>query len=530
MKITRRNFIATTGAGAIATLAGCGKGAKSSVPGSIVGASASAGHRLREGKFPAPSETIRTGAVIVGAGMAGLSAARRLDRRGMHDLLLLDLEGAPGGNAASGKNSVSAYPWGAHYVPLPNDESTEVLALFEELGIIRGRDASGAPIYDEEALCSDPMERLFDCGEWQEGFLPQVGITDTDRRDYSAFFARMEEFRAMEGTDGRHAFAIPLDLSSRDPQLRALDLPTMADWMSQQGWHSAPLRWYVDYCCRDDYGAGMDHVSAWAGIHYFASRRGRAANAERDSVVTWPEGNGWLAQRMAEPLKDRIRTGCIAWNLEHSATGAVVDYFDLAKGQSVRIETKGVVCCAPRFVAQRIVSGMAPVTGADYSPWMVANVTLDALPSGRGVPLAWDNVPRGSDSLGYVVATHQGITLVPLETVLTHYWPLDRQSPRESRELAISRTHADWCKIILADLERLHSGITPHVRNIDVWLWGHGMIRPVPGFIWGETRRQMLQPMGKIVFAHSDMSGISIFEEAYTRGVQAAEDLLRQLT
>jgi len=55
------------------------------------------------------------------------------------------------------------------------------------------------------------------------------------------------------------------------------------------------------------------------------------------------------------------------------------------------------------------------------------------------------------------------------------------------------------------------------------------MIRPVLGFIWGKSRQQMLQPGNRIVFAHSDMSGISIFEEAYTRGVQAAEDLLRQI-
>lgn len=529
MKISRRHFLATAGAGAAAVLAGCGRGART-FPGGIVGASFAAGHRLRDGTFPAPVETVRTGVVIAGGGIAGLAAARRLDRRGMTDLLLLDLEQQPGGCAACGRNSVSAYPWGAHYVPLPNDESTEVLALFEELGIIRGHDASGAPVYDEETLCSDPMERLFDFGQWQEGFMPQAGIGDADRREYDAFFNRMEEFRKMHGADGRPAFAIPLDLSSRDPQLLALDFFTMADWMTRQGWKSEPLRWYVDYCCRDDYGAGMRHISAWAGIHYFASRRGRAANAERDAVVTWPEGNGWLARRLAEPLEKRTRTGCIAWNIETVASGVVVDYFDLARERSVRVEARGAVCGVPRFVAQRMVRNLPVAEGAEYSPWMVANVTLDALPGGNGVPLAWDNVARGSESLGYVVATHQGVSLVPLETVLTHYWPLDREPPRAARQAAITRTHAQWCNLVVADLERVHPGITDHVRNIDVWLWGHGMIRPVPGYIWGEGRRKMLQPGDRIVFAHSDMSGISIFEEAYTRGVEAAETLLTQLS
>ena len=233
---------------------------------------------------------IKAGVVIVGGGIAGLAAARQLQRRSWADFLLLELEPAVGGSSASGRNSASAYPWGAHYVPLPNEESSEVLALFAELGITRGTDASGAPIYDEEMLCSDPMERLFDAGRWQEGLLPQIGISHNDEQQYNAFFEQLERLRTMRGADGRPAFAIPLDLSSQDSALLALDTITMADWMTREGFDSEPLRWYVDYSCRDDYGAGIAQVSAWAGLHYFAARRGRAANADADAVVTWPEG------------------------------------------------------------------------------------------------------------------------------------------------------------------------------------------------------------------------------------------------
>ena len=396
-----------------------------------------------------------------------------------------------------------------------------MIALFEELGIIRGKDPRGLPIYDEEALCSDPMERLLDCGRWQEGFLPQLGVTPGERRQYDAFFARMEAFRRTPG-----AFAIPLDLGSPYPEL---DRITMAAWMNANGWDAAPLRWYVDYCCRDDYGAGIEHVSAWAGVHYFASRRGRAANAERDSVVTWPEGNGWLAQKLSAPLAARIRRGCIVWNIEAAGKYTFVDCFDLARERSVRLRARGAVCAAPRFIAQRIVRGLAPAQGLEYSPWMVANVTLDSPPVGPGAPLAWDNVSRRSRSLGYVVATHQNLNPVQRETVLTHYWPLDAQSPADERRRAVARTHDEWCGLIAEDLEETHPGVTGQIRNIDVWLWGHGMIRPVPGFIWGEARRRMREPHGMVFFAHSDMSGLSLFEEAYTRGCQAADALLARL-
>ena len=502
--------------------------ARSTYPGGILGAAVAAGHRLRDGQFPPPTETLTAEIAIVGGGIAGLSAARRLERRGAPDFLLLELDRETGGNAACGRNAVSAYPWGAHYVPLPNDESTEVLALFEELGITRGHDAKGAPFYDEETLCADPMERLFDAGRWQEGLLPLLGISDADRRQYDAFFARILQFRQARGADGRPVFTIPLDLSSRDPELLGLDQITMADWMRAQSFDSIPLRWHVDYCCRDDYGAGIAQVSAWAGIHYFASRRGRAANAEADAVVTWPEGNGWLAHQLATPLAGRIRSGCVVFNIEPKDDGVCVDFLDLARERSVRLQARGVVCAAPRFVAERIVRGLPPATGLEYSPWMVANVTLDQLPAGPGAALAWDNVARASASLGYVVATHQNIRLVPRETVLTHYWPLDATTPPEARQQAIARTHREWCDLIVADLETFHPGIAPHIRQIDVWLWGHGMIRPVPGFIWGETRARMQEPHGNIVFAHSDMSGISIFEEAFTRGYRAAGTLLAQ--
>ncbi|MDP9003818.1 MAG: FAD-dependent oxidoreductase, partial [Verrucomicrobiota bacterium] len=132
-----------------------------------------------------------------------------------------------------------------------------------------------------------------------------------------------------------------------------------------------------------------------------------------------------------------------------------------------------------------------------------------------------------SNSLGYVVATHQNVNPVPRETVITHYWPLDATPPAEERQRALGRTHAEWCDRVVADLDRIHPGIRSQIRNIDVWVWGHGMIRPVPGFIWGETRQAMQQPHGRIVFAHSDMSGISIFEEAFTRGTQAADALVK---
>lgn len=501
--------------------------------GSIVGGNSTLGHALRDGKLPAISSVREAGIVIVGGGIAGLSAARQLQRKGVSNFVLLELESRVGGNAISGKNEVSAFPWGAHYLPISGSDSKEVTELLEELGVITGRDAAGLPVYREEYLCADPMERLFIHGRWQEGFVPQTGVSHDEQRVIESFFKEMRRLQGARGSDGRRAFTIPLDASSRDEEFVHLDRITMGEFMRQKGWFDClPLRWYVNYCCRDDYGAGLEKISAWAGVHYFASRDGRASNAPGYAVVTWPQGNGWFVEQLRTRFETRIQSSCAVWNVELDGGYVLVDYYDALHERSERIRAKGVVWAAPHFIAQRVARPLrensAPV--ASYSPWMVANLTLERLPGGMGMDLTWDNVFYDSDSLGYVVATHQNLEPVPRRTVITYYQPLDQDEPVNARQAALARSYHDWCELILSDLSRAHPDIAGQVTNLDVWLWGHAMVRPVPGYIWGAARAQMQKPTGNIVFAHSDLSGIAIFEEAYTRGVRAANTLVEQVT
>lgn len=80
-------------------------------PGEIAGASDAVGHRLRENEraMPAADAWSSRDIVIVGGGMAGLSAAWRLTRAGVDDFTMLELEPVVGGTSRSGTSSVSAY-------------------------------------------------------------------------------------------------------------------------------------------------------------------------------------------------------------------------------------------------------------------------------------------------------------------------------------------------------------------------------------------------------------------------------------
>ena len=176
--LTRRDVLRIGPGAATALALGCGPRPPASteraldagrITGTIVGASHRTGHRLRDGARPEPQQVRDVPVVIVGGGIAGLSAAWKLARSGVRDFVVLELEPEAGGNSRWGENHVSAYPWGAHYLPVPTAEAAATRELVAEMGLILDTGPDGEPIYDPRHLCHAPQERLFIDGRWQEG-------------------------------------------------------------------------------------------------------------------------------------------------------------------------------------------------------------------------------------------------------------------------------------------------------------------------------------------------------------------------
>ena len=530
MKADRRTVVGGLGALAAASAAGIGWVATRPNPPdtTLGGADFERGHRLREDNFPEPSVTQEAAVVIAGGGVSGLAAGWRLADAGFADFQLLELEDRVGGNARSGRNAVSAFPLGAHYLPVANREARALRHMLRQFGMIVG-DEGGAPVYDEYQLCADLEERLLWQGRWQEGLIPHSGLSPRDRDHLAAFDRTMQAFSQRVGTDGKPAFALPMAYSSQDPALLALDRITFTSWLDVQGWDSPVLRGHLRYSVRDDYGCEPEQVSAWAGIHYFAGRRGWAARGAGDNVLTWPEGNDRLARTMAGRFQDRIRAGRIVHRIARDGDIILVDSFDVATARTIRTRARAAILAMPHFIAARIAPGeVAPSRAFGYAPWLVANITVDRMPAGRGAPLAWDNVSATSNSLGYVVATHQGPAAIAGATVLTWYLPLSDMAPGEGRRLLLERGADEWRRIVLDDLLTMNPDLEGAVRSIDLWRWGHAMIRPVPGFIWG-VAREAARTRPPLFLAHSDLSGLSLFEEAHFRGTEAAEAAMRHL-
>jgi glycine/D-amino acid oxidase-like deaminating enzyme len=497
--MNRRTFLSSL------TLLGVTRKARPPIAGGFVHDSVALGHRLRDGLLiDAPRETRRVSVAIVGGGIAGLSAAWRLQKRGMRDFVVLEMEPEAGGNSRSGASDVSAYPWAAHYVPVPGARAVLVRELFEELGVLSNGE------WDERHLCHAPQERLFIHGRWQEGLEPSTGPARRDRDQIARFEDRIAQLRATG------EFTIPMADGAKPSTLDSL---SMRAWLDRENLDSPWLGWLVDYACRDDYGALASDTSAWAGLHYFAARE-----PEEIGPLTWTPGNGWITARLLERVGAAVRTSRIVSRVAREGTRWRVTTPDIAW------VADAVIVASPLFVASRIVDGMPRAADVHYSPWLTANLTLERWPVERGLPPAWDNVIFDSPGLGYVVATHQSFRVHQPRTVWTYYWALAQGTPGQNRRWLLGQDWATLRDRILADLSRAHRDIAECVSRIDIMRLGHAMPRPTVGFL-SSPSRLTAQKAGRdrLYFAHSDVSGLALFEEAQYRGVSAADAALAAL-
>lgn len=523
MSLSRRAFLTAVGAGwAVEQL----RPAPPTMGGERVGASAAVGHLLRAGgPPPAPSgPPEHADVVVVGGGIAGLSAAWRLAGSGLA-VRLLELEPFVGGTSAWGEDGVVPHPWGAHYLPAPNVEARAALRLLDEMGVLRSWDAAGRPVFDPRVLCHAPQERIFYRGAWHAGLVPD-DLDDHDRGELARFHAITESFTTRRGRDGRFAFQIPIEESSTDPEIVALDRITMARWLDEHGFHSPFVRWMVRYATLDDFGAEPEDTSAWAGLHYFAARKLETPQLEGSHYLVWPEGNGRLAAALRDRSDADRTTGALALAVRPGpGAGGEVVYLDVARREVRHVAARAVILATPAFVTARIVppalAAALPVRAS--SPWVVANLHVTRE---RPSDHPWDSVLYDAAGLGYVDASHQ-LTPPRDQTVLTYFRAYGQADVASARRALHDAAFVDLADAVLDDLRPAHPDLRSRTERLDVVVWGHAMPRPRPGFLgprpFATPALERAQLAPGIGWGHADTMGIALFEESQAAGVRAAE-------
>ena len=503
---------------------------------------------------------------VLGAGVSGLAAARALQQAGIDDLRVFELEDTAGGNARGHQIAGLRCPLGAHYLPVPPPQAVAVRALLHELGLLRT--VAGRTVADERHLCHVLQERLWTGAQWVEGLLPPAVPGSARAAAYQAFSRQVAQAaRALR-------FAVPSVELAESAASRALDGQSFDAWLRARGLNDPALRWYLDYACRDDYGAGLEGVSAWAGLHYFASRHGFIApgdggpHAEPEGVFTWPEGNAWLTGRLAAPLGERLHTGTWVRRVQPQRHEVALEV-EREDGMRERWLAQEVVVALPLHVARAVVDAppaalLAAASLVDHAPWLVANVLLREPVIDRvGAPPAWDNVFLAPGSrledvaglaspedparlaLGYVEAGHQGIRPQRGPCILTAYWAFGQPSrPRTAAWRAALRDEPwqAWAGRVVAHLAQVHPDLPGLVQRVDLARYGHAMAIPAPG-VRSSAALQALRgaawpgaaplqgPSGshRLHWAHADVAGYSVFEEAFTLGDAAGRRVAARL-
>jgi hypothetical protein len=240
----------------------------------------------------------------------------------------------------------------------------------------------------------------------------------------------VRRLRQTHGNDGKRVFVFPTVESSQDPAWQALDDITLKQWLEREGYTSPTLHWYLNYCCRDDYGTRYDQVSAWAGLHYYCSRWGQAANAGNGAWLTWPGGMQPVATAMEQASGVSVMRA--RWFPRRRATGRSAvpgtGRWPAAQlpGQGAQGHLRHAAVCGGARGENIADYGfdLKRDTPA-YAPWMVANFLLKRFPDELPhAPLCWDNVVYQRAGSRLCRATHQDIRVRPPEkTVFSATWP-----------------------------------------------------------------------------------------------------------
>jgi glycine/D-amino acid oxidase-like deaminating enzyme len=538
-RVQRRNFLKTLLAGSVTLPFACTERPISRYDGDVEArfvdaVSPARGHLLRQPVDPAQfnraTET-HVDVLVVGGGVSGLAACWKLRQAGVERLLLVELADRLGGDAAAGQADDLVFPLGAHYINVPPKEADCVHEVLCDLDVITGYDLAGRPVVNPDHLLRWPDERLWTDGDWVEGLNPFVDAGGAEVEHLRAFEDDMLRWTLHRGQDGRRAFAMPLAYSTADADVRALDALSMAEYSRRQGWSSPRLSWLIDQACRDDYGGLAGDVSAWAAIHYFACRfyDRRLQDDYPSDTLTWPNGNQFLADSLARTLTAEERwLSTAVVRLRTEGRGAEALCIHAPTGEPLRVHAGAVVYAGKLHAAPYVVADLPAAQGQaigklNYIPWLVAAVRLSAELGDAG--LAWDNVFMDSPSVGYVSARHQSAPGARGGEVLVYYLPL-LGDPAQVRKELLDTDPQSWARMVMADLTRVHPQLPGLVEGIDICRWGHGMVRPEPGVIWGPEAELRRQPSGVVSFASCDVSGLPLFEEALYAGIAAAENCL----